>query len=432
MPRFFNRLNAFSLVFVGLIAVLAASAEAQTPAAETQNVQSQQEKIADWNQWRGPKRDGKIDGVKWPNELNESTLKQKWSVPMGPSYSGPIVVGDRVFTTMTENRKSEVVIALDRETGKEVWRQGWDGAMSVPFFARANGDWIRATPVYDDGRLYVAGMKDVLVCLDASDGKVIWKVDFPAQTKSTVPSFGMVCSPLIDGEHLYVQAGGGFCKLDKSTGKIIWTGLKDGGGMNGSAFSSPIIETVAGKRQAIIQTRTALAGVDLDTGKKLWSQDIKTFRGMNIITPTKYEDSFFVSAYGGTTQLISVTKSNVFSTTTTWNQKGEGYMSTPIVIGDHGYLHLRNQRFACFNLENGNPAWRSETFGKYASMVASGDKILALDQRGMLLLIKADPASFQKLGSLKVGSDSWAHLAVRGKQVFVRNLDSMIMLEFQD
>ena len=35
--------------------------------------------------------------------------------------------------------------------------------MTVPFFAKANGDWIRSTPAYDDGRLYVAGMKDVFI-----------------------------------------------------------------------------------------------------------------------------------------------------------------------------------------------------------------------------------------------------------------------------
>ena len=129
--------------------------------------------VQDWSQWRGPNRDGTVQDLGWPEKLDESVLKEQWSVKLQPSYSGPIVVGDRVFTTETVDRKYEQVTALDRATGKQLWTAKWEGAMSVPFFAKANGDWIRSTPAYDDGRLFVAGMLDVLVCLDAETGKVI-------------------------------------------------------------------------------------------------------------------------------------------------------------------------------------------------------------------------------------------------------------------
>ncbi len=42
--------------------------------------------------------------------------------------------------------------------------------------------------------------------------------------------------------------------------------------MNGSAFSSPIIATIAGQRQLLVQTRERLVGVDEESGKELWSQ----------------------------------------------------------------------------------------------------------------------------------------------------------------
>ena len=45
--------------------------------------------------------------------------------------------------------------------------------------------------------------------------------------------------------------------------------------MNGSAFSSPIIATIHGKRQLITQTRTKLAGIDLDSGEVLWDYTVK-------------------------------------------------------------------------------------------------------------------------------------------------------------
>ncbi len=162
--------------------------------------------------------------------------------------------------------------------------------------------------------------------------------------------------------------------------------------MNGSAFSSPVIATVAGKKQAIVQTRSSLCGVDLESGKTLWTQDIPTFRGMNIITPTLYGSAFLTSAYGGTTQLIGLSKSaEDFNLSQRWNLPAQGYMTTPVVIEGHAYTHLRNQRFACFDLANGVEKWRSKPYGKYSSLVAAGDKILALDEKGELMLIRANP-----------------------------------------
>ncbi|MBN2292605.1 MAG: PQQ-binding-like beta-propeller repeat protein [Pirellulales bacterium] len=120
-----------------------------------------------WPQWRGPNRDGFISGPSWPDSLAEDRLKLLWRVDLGAGYAGPIVASDRVFVAETKDQKSEVVRALDRQSGQELWTASWPGAMKVPFMARHNGDWIRSTPAYDGESLYVAGMRDVLVCLNA-------------------------------------------------------------------------------------------------------------------------------------------------------------------------------------------------------------------------------------------------------------------------
>jgi len=91
---------------------------------------------ADWQQWRGPKRDSQISsGTPWPNTLDEGHLKRLWRVETGPGYSGPICDKERVYTTATIDRSKEVVAAFERKTGKLVWKSSWDGAMTVPFFA---------------------------------------------------------------------------------------------------------------------------------------------------------------------------------------------------------------------------------------------------------------------------------------------------------
>ncbi len=55
--------------------------------------------------------------------------------------------------------------------------------------------------------------------------------------------------------------------------------MSDAGGMNGSAFSSPVIAELAGKRQLLVQGREKLAGVDPETGKVLWDREVPIFAG---------------------------------------------------------------------------------------------------------------------------------------------------------
>jgi len=381
-----------------------------------------------WPQWRGPSRDGAIHATAWPDRLDEQHLRRRWKVDLAPSYSGPIVTPDRVFTTETREARAEVVSAYDRATGRELWKAEWEGALKVPFFARANGDWIRSTPAWDGDSLYVAGMRDVLVCLDAADGTVRWRHDFPKEDRTEVPTFGFVCSPLVDGDSVYVQAGEGLARLDKKTGAIRWRALKDGGGMNGSAFSSPIFAELAGKRQLVVQTRTRLAGVDPDDGAELWSVPVEAFRGMNILTPQVISTNrIFTSTYGGKTHAFEISREgDSFKCSPAWSYKAQGYMTSPVVIDGHAYLHLKNQRALCIDVANGAEKWTSsEGFGKYWSLVANQDRILALDERGVLLLLKANPERMEILSRRKLADDSWAHVAVAGREVFIRELNAL-------
>ncbi|KAA0140188.1 PQQ-binding-like beta-propeller repeat protein [Gimesia chilikensis] len=379
-----------------------------------------------WSQWRGPQRNGTLSGTTLPDSLSEQSLKLRWELPLSPGYSGPIVTADRVFVTETVNEETEVVRALDRQTGKELWKQSWPGAISVPFFAKANGDWIRATPAFDGERLYVAGIRDVLVCLDAASGSILWRLDFVEQLKSSLPSFGFASSPLVTDEAVYVQAGGGFCKVNKLTGEVIWRVLEDGGGMFGSAFSSPCLAELDGVLQILVQTRTTLAGVDPESGQVFWEQKIPAFRGMNILTPAVVNNTVFTSSYGGRSFLFDITRNDgKWQVKELWSNAIQGYMSSPIILDGYIYLHLKNQRFTCLDLKTGKAFWTTAPYGKYWSMVTDGQKILALDQKGELLLIKASPKKFDLLDQRKVADDSWAYLAVSGKDLLIRDLKQL-------
>lgn len=382
---------------------------------------------AEWPQWRGPTRDGQVTGVKWPEHLSKENFKQAWRVPLGRSYSGPLICGDVVFTTETKDAKTEAAIALDRKTGKRLWRTEWQDGMMVPFFALSNGNWIRATPAFDGERLYVAGMRDLLLCLDGKTGKELWRIDFVAQLKAPEPAFGFVSSPLVEGDALYVQAGASTVKLNKKTGDVIWRTLKDEGGMNGSAFASPTIAELAGKRQLLIQTREKLCGVDLETGAVLWSQPVPNFRGMNILTPLAVGDTIYTSTFRNGSWLYQLSREkDQFKVNQVWNNNAQGYLTSPVFINGSIYVYIQSQRFACIDQKTGQRSWTSDPFGKYWSLIANGDRILALDADGTLLLIKADPKAFELVDKLKLtDAETWAHLAISGQDVVIRELEGI-------
>lgn len=384
---------------------------------------------SDWTSWRGASRDGLVPSVNWPS--NFAGLKKAWTIDLSDSYSGPIVAGDRVYTTETIQKRDESLVALDRQSGTEIWRRQWKGAMTVPFFAARNGSWIRSTPAIAGDRIIVGGMKDVVACFEASTGKELWRVDYVKDHGATLPSFGLVCSPLIDGEFVYMQAGGAVRKLRVSDGGTEWEALADQGGMYGGAFSSPIIATIHGVRQLVVQTRTTLGGVELETGRVIWQKDIASFRGMNILTPTIWNDKVFTSSYGGRAQLLELDPSS-WAVKEVWDSKAEAYMSSPIVVGDHLYMHLKNKRFACVDLASGKETWRTTPFGQYWSMLSNGENILALDERGELLLIDANPTEFTILDRKKVSDEpSWAHVAMAGSQIYVRRLKGLDAYDWQ-
>ena len=386
-----------------------------------------------WPQWRGPTRDGMIaKGAPWPKKISKKKLQQTWRREIAKGYPGPIVSEKLVFTVETRG-KNEFVRAFDRSSGEQKWEAQWPGSMSVPFFAWKNGSWVRSTPAYDGKNLYVGGMRDFLVCLDASNGSQKWSVDFMKRYKAPLPAFGFVCSPLVEGDHLYVQAGAGFVKLEKETGESVWRTLDDKGGMYGSAFSSPTTAKLGGIEQLVVQTRTDLTGVEPGNGKVLWKRPIKAFRGMNILTPVIFGQSVFTSSYGGKSLLFDLAKdADGFSIDQKWENKQEGYMSSPIVIDGFCYIHLRKQRMTCIDLSNEATKWiGSESFGKYQSMVSNGKEILALDEDGTLYQIEANPEKLVIKDKRTISdSPSWAHLAIAGNQLFVRELEAIACYEW--
>ena len=118
--------------------------------------------------------------------------------------------------------------------------------------------------------------------------------------------------------------------------------------------------------------------------------------------------------------------------------KSSAYMASPVLFEGYAYLLIQDGNFACYNLKTGKECWRSENrfgsgrHGMYMSLVRQGDQILGLDQGGNLHLIKTNPKEFQLIDSRKVSEQpTWAHLAVSGDQVAVRELNGISLYDWK-
>ena len=109
-------------------------------------------------------------------------------------------------------------------------------------------------------------------------------------------------------------------------------------------------------------------------------------------------------------------------------------MSTPVVIDGVAYTHLKSQRVMAIEVATGRELWTSEqSFGKYMNLVAQGDRILALDQGGKLFLFRANREKFDLLDQRKLTSaETWAHLAVAGDELFVRELNALVAYRWSE
>ena len=144
------------------------------------------------------------------------------AINLGAGYGSMAVAGDRVFLQGARGPDS-VVIALNRADGKEVWAKALG---PIDTRMRTNmGAGPRGTPTVDGDRLYVLTENGDLACLK-TDGSEVWQLNILKAFGASQLQWMISESPLVDGPHVVVSPGGpgaGIVKLDKMTGKTVWT-----------------------------------------------------------------------------------------------------------------------------------------------------------------------------------------------------------------
>src|SRR5215212_3767443 len=128
-----------------------------------------QNQSADWTQWRGPNRDGAVasfvEPKPWP-----AMLKRKWKIDVGLGYASPLVVGNRIYMFARQGR-DEVMLALDADSGKVLWRTGYPAPFTMNPAAAPHNEGPKSTPAFANGKLYAIGMTGIVTSFNAADGK---------------------------------------------------------------------------------------------------------------------------------------------------------------------------------------------------------------------------------------------------------------------
>ena len=150
----------------------------------------------DWNQWGGPQRD-----VVWRETgiikkfSTTKLLPRVWSTPIKEGYAGPAVADGRVFITdfdrQQETKGKERVLCLDAKDGKILWKHELKMIYKINYPAGP-----RTTPVVDGNRVYTIGAMGNMFCFDVKNGDVIWKKDFVKDYRTRIPIWGDGCFPV--------------------------------------------------------------------------------------------------------------------------------------------------------------------------------------------------------------------------------------------
>jgi outer membrane protein assembly factor BamB len=401
--------------------VLAAHRRGQGGAEEESSAEAPVVGPEDWAEYRGPQRDGVVIGPALAADWQANPPRKLWRQPVGAGYASFAVAGD-FAVTIEQRRDTEAVVCYDTANGRERWVHSYP----AHFTEAMGGPGPRATPTIAGGRVYALGAAGALVCLDLLTGKAKWSVNILENNKNL--AWGMSGSPLVyddvvvvnPGAQVEAKQGQALAAYDRVSGerKPMW-----GGGSARAGYSSPMLATLAGKRQVLLFDGEGLAGHDAANGAELWRYPWTTHQGINVAQPVVLPgDRVFVSSgYGVGCALLRIANNGMWSAEPVWqNNRMHCRFTSPVLHEGHLY-GLDEGILVCLDAETGDRKWKAGRYG-HGQLLLTNGRLLILGEQGELALVDATPQGYrERTRFYALQGKTWNLPALAGGKGYVRN-----------
>ena len=381
-----------------------------------------------WNQFRGPNYDNHAFSIGITNSWDKEGPKFLWKIDhLGAGFSNLCFYDDRMFT-MGDFGDKCFVLALDRKTGKEIWR--------IPIGKAGGGGGHLGpcgTPACDGEWVYVMGQFGDFAALNAKEGKIRWQKNIEKDfggTKMNQWSYAM--SPILDGDKIVVPIGGdgGTLAAFGKSGKLLWrsTQIKDP-----AAYTSVVPVEIEGVRQYLLLTGNSIAGISPTNGNVLWGAN---FPGKTAVcsNPALCGDVVMAScSYGVGAVFYRITKTGnnfeVFDFS--GDEKLQSHHGGIVVVDDHFYTMTNNRAVTCIEAKTGNVVWENRGVGKGSLTYVDGKLILRGETGdGTIAMIEATPTGYKELGRFdqpdRSNKNSWTYPVIVDKKMYIRDQNVLL------
>ncbi|MEK6675875.1 MAG: PQQ-binding-like beta-propeller repeat protein [Planctomycetota bacterium] len=374
----------------------------------------------DWPNFRGPKHNGISEEtglrVKW-----DSTIPLVWERNVGSAFSSFSCVGDRCYTCGTESRQ-QVLLCLNADSGEVVWQVPFEKA----YVERQGGDGTRATPTVNDGKVYVLGAKGKLLCADATTGKEVWSKQF-----SHEPKWGYSSSVLVE-DNLAISSGGedqgALIAYDKKTGQEVWKSGNDPAG-----YATPYPFSFEGARYVVGFTGQSAIVLEMKTGKQALRIPWETSYEVNAAAPIFHDGHLFIgSGYR--------TGSAVFKL----RKQGEGLAAEEVwrntilmpkfqsCILHDGKLFVSDQKaLVCADFLSGKELWRKPHI-QNGTLVLADRHFFLLTEGGELQIAEASDKDWNPITTKEIlEGRSWCVPVLYRGRLYARDLERLVCLDLK-
>jgi outer membrane protein assembly factor BamB len=363
----------------------------------------------------------------------------KWSEKVGEGVATPALAGGKLYTfTWDKGREVEVTQCLDADTGKQVWKDEYKTTAADR--AASSFPAARSSPAVAGGRVYTFGVRGVLSCLDAANGKEVWR----QKDTGTVPGFYTSCSPVLFGGLLIIQVGGdrggggAVVALDPATGDEKWRYKADG-----TKFASPAPIEVGGLKAVAVTTAGSVSVIGLDGGKQLWSAPFSA--NYNASSPVVVGTTLIYSGESQPTRAVALTREgDKLAGKELWaNRDNPVKFNTPAVRDGRLYGISQNNELFCIDVRTGKTLWSGRLgtggggggkkgkgggSGGYGSVVAAGPVLFALTPAGQLSVIEPKGDEYKELARYPVAKEgTFAYPVVTGNRVYIKDRDAVTL-----